>query len=145
MFVWILIRFLSSNFYLYNTPHDSKNFYQVNWISKLYIYIYWYKTPSFPQHCWHLWKRPFDLSDLVHCNRPHLTFWLVNSYQSNKRLNRSFDFTSKNYFFLITMKKCESRQSFGVCVTRGCMTVLTCILFKNSENELRVYLPPLWN
>ena len=58
----------------------------------------WYKTPYLPQHCWHLWKRPFDLSELVHCDRPHLTFLLVNSYQSNKRLNQYFDFTSKNYF-----------------------------------------------
>ena len=38
------------------------------------ICIFWNKTPYFPQHCWHLWKRPFDLSELVHCDRPHLTF-----------------------------------------------------------------------
>ena len=31
-------------------------------------------------------------------------------------------------------------MSQGVCVTRGCVTVLTCILCKNIENELRVYL-----
>ena len=49
----------------------------------------------------------------------YLTLYVVN-----KRLNQSFDFTSKNYL-LITTKKCEWRQFFEFVLPPGYVTVLT--------------------
>ena len=86
---------------------------KLNFKNTIYILIKdSFSTPYFPLHCWHYGNGRLTFQSWFFAIAHYLTFYVVNSYQSNKRVNQSFDFTGKNYIFSRSRRKNVSPDNF---------------------------------